>query len=76
MPGCIGNIDCTHWQWLKCPKALAGQGQCIHYGMLSTRLILNIIVELGQSYPSSIQAVVYTCCCSEYPFQRLMVTPD
>jgi len=25
MPGCIGAIDCTHWQWLKCPKALAGQ---------------------------------------------------
>jgi len=25
MPGCIGSIDCTHWQWLKCPKALAGQ---------------------------------------------------
>jgi len=25
MPGCIGSIDCTHWQWLKCPNALAGQ---------------------------------------------------
>jgi len=25
MPGCIGAIDCTHWQWIKCPKALAGQ---------------------------------------------------
>jgi len=25
MPGCIGSIDCTDWQWLKCPKALAGQ---------------------------------------------------
>jgi len=25
MPGCIGSIDRTHWQWLKCPKALAGQ---------------------------------------------------
>jgi len=25
MPGCIGSIDCTHWQWLKCRKALAGQ---------------------------------------------------
>ena len=24
-PGCIGSIDCTHWHWLKCPKALAGQ---------------------------------------------------
>jgi len=25
MPGCIGALDCTHWQWLKCLKALAGQ---------------------------------------------------
>jgi len=25
MPGCIGAIDCTHWQWIKCPKAFAGQ---------------------------------------------------
>jgi len=25
MPGCIGSIDCTHWQWAKCPKALGGQ---------------------------------------------------
>jgi len=25
MPGCIGFIDCTHWQWAKCPKALGGQ---------------------------------------------------
>ena len=25
MPGCIGFIDCTHWQWVKCPKALGGQ---------------------------------------------------
>jgi len=25
MPGCIGFIACTHWQWLKCPKDLDGQ---------------------------------------------------
>jgi len=25
MPGCIGSIDCTHWQWFKCLKAVAGQ---------------------------------------------------
>jgi len=25
MPGCIGAIDCAHWQWIKCPKALARQ---------------------------------------------------
>jgi len=25
MLGYISSIDCTHWQWLKCPKALAGQ---------------------------------------------------
>jgi len=24
-PGCIGSIDCAHWQWIRCPKALAGQ---------------------------------------------------
>jgi len=23
MPGCIGSIDCTHWQWLKCLKTLS-----------------------------------------------------
>jgi len=27
MPGCIGAIDCTHWQWMKCPKALPRQYQ-------------------------------------------------
>jgi len=25
LPGCMGSIDCTHWQWHKCPKALSGQ---------------------------------------------------
>lgn len=27
MPGCIGRIDCSHWVWRMCPKALAGQYQ-------------------------------------------------
>jgi len=27
MPGCIGAIDCSHWQWRACPTALAGQFQ-------------------------------------------------
>lgn len=26
-PGCMGSIDCSHWQWAACPKALAGQYQ-------------------------------------------------
>jgi len=25
LPGCIGSIDCTHWTWARCAKALAGQ---------------------------------------------------
>ena len=25
MPGCIGSINFTYWQWAKCPKALGGQ---------------------------------------------------
>jgi len=25
MQGCIGSIECTHWQLIKCPKALSGQ---------------------------------------------------
>jgi len=25
MPGCIGSLDCSHWEWRGCPKALAGQ---------------------------------------------------
>lgn len=27
MPGCMGSIDCSHWAWRMCPKALAGQYQ-------------------------------------------------
>jgi len=26
-PGCLGSIDCSHWEWAACPKALAGQYQ-------------------------------------------------
>lgn len=27
MPGCMGSIDCAHWQWRNCPTALAGTYQ-------------------------------------------------
>jgi len=27
MPGCIGSLDCSHWEWAACPKGLAGQYQ-------------------------------------------------
>lgn len=25
VPGCMGSVDCSHWAWRMCPKALAGQ---------------------------------------------------
>ena len=25
LPGCTGSLDCSHWEWRGCPKALAGQ---------------------------------------------------
>lgn len=27
MPGCMGSIDCSHWQWRNCPTALVGTYQ-------------------------------------------------
>jgi len=24
MPGCMGCLDCSHWEWRNCPKAFAG----------------------------------------------------
>jgi len=30
MPGCIGSLDCSHWEWSNCPKANAGMYQNLH----------------------------------------------
>jgi len=27
MPGCIGSLDCCHWEWHKCPTGMAGAYQ-------------------------------------------------
>jgi len=27
MPGCIGSLDCSHWEWAACPQGLAEQYQ-------------------------------------------------
>jgi len=27
MPGCIGSLDCCHWQWHQCPTGMAGMYQ-------------------------------------------------
>jgi len=24
LPGCMGSLDCSHWEWADCPKAFAG----------------------------------------------------
>lgn len=24
LPGCMGSLDCSHWEWRACPKGLAG----------------------------------------------------
>jgi len=24
LPGCLGSLDCSHWEWASCPKARAG----------------------------------------------------
>jgi len=24
LPGCMGSLDCSHWEWSNCPKAFAG----------------------------------------------------
>ena len=26
-PGCIGSLDCMHWEWKNCPTSLTGQFQ-------------------------------------------------
>jgi len=30
MPGCMGSLECSHWQWRNCPKAFAGMYQNRH----------------------------------------------
>jgi len=30
MPGCMGSLDCSHWEWRNCPTALAGMYQNRH----------------------------------------------
>jgi len=27
LPGCLGSLDCSHWEWSSCPKARAGTYQ-------------------------------------------------
>jgi len=27
MPGCMGSLDCCHWEWHQCPKGMAGAYQ-------------------------------------------------
>eukprot|EP00475_Leptophrys_vorax_P026238 TRINITY_DN3691_c0_g1_i11.p2 TRINITY_DN3691_c0_g1~~TRINITY_DN3691_c0_g1_i11.p2 ORF type:complete len:217 (+),score=46.47 TRINITY_DN3691_c0_g1_i11:328-978(+) len=42
-PGCIGSIDCMHWRWLNCPKALAGQFKGYKKG--GPTLVLEAVVD-------------------------------
>jgi len=30
LPGCMGSLDCSHWEWSNCPKAFAGMYQTRH----------------------------------------------
>jgi len=30
LPGCMGSLDCSHWEWANCPKAIAGMYQNRH----------------------------------------------
>jgi len=30
MPGCMGSLNCSHWEWRNCPKAFAGMYQNHH----------------------------------------------
>jgi len=30
LPGCIGSLDCSHWEWRNCPQAFAGMYQNRH----------------------------------------------
>jgi len=36
LPGCIGSLDCSHWEWHGCPKSAAGQ----HKGRSGKRSIV------------------------------------
>jgi hypothetical protein len=42
-PGCLGSIDCMHWRWLNCPKALAGQFK--GYKKDGPTLVLEAVVD-------------------------------
>ena len=30
LPGCMGSLDCSHWEWSNCLKAVAGMYQNRH----------------------------------------------
>lgn len=36
LPGCIGSLDCSHWEWRNCPKGMAG----IHQNRKAKRSII------------------------------------
>jgi len=36
LPGCMGSLDCSHWEWHGCPKSAAGQ----HKGRSGKRSIV------------------------------------
>lgn len=45
LPGCIGSLDCCHWQWTQCPVAFHGQYQKGGRGRQRTIVIETICDE-------------------------------